>query len=306
MSLYLVTGGAGFIGSNLVDELIRQGHRVRIVDNLSTGKREQVNPQAEFLHLDFTDLESIRPAFKGIDGVFHVGALPSIPFSIEHPIESSQANIFGTLNVLVAARDAKVKRIVFSASSAAYGDSSALPLRTDMPVHPLNPYALQKYDGEIWCEQFNRFFGIETVSLRYFNVYGPRMTDEGAYVTVISIFKRQRKANEPLTIQGDGEQTRDYIHVADVVRANILAMESQNVGKGEVLNVGVGEQHSVNEIAKIIGGPTTPLFPARVGEARNTLADITKTTELIGWKPSITFSEGLKKLLKDEGIEPAG
>ena len=304
MSLYLVTGGAGFIGSNLVDELIKNGHRVRILDNLSTGKRERINANAEFFEKDFTDLESIRPAFAGVDGVFHVGALPRIPASIEDPIGTSQTNIMGTLNVLVAARDAKVKRVVYSASSSAYGDQPKLPLTEDMPAHPLNPYALQKYVGEIWGEQFNRFYGLETVSLRYFNVYGPRMADEGAYVTVIAIFKRQKKAGEPLTIVGDGGQTRDFTHVADVVRANILAMESPKVGKGEVLNVGAGEKHSVNEIARIVGGPTQ-FLPARLGEARDTLADTSRTTQYLGWTPSIRFADGLRKLLRDEGIEPS-
>lgn len=305
MSNYLVTGGAGFIGSNLVDALIQAGHKVTIIDNLSTGKRERVNPAAEFVLTDFTNLEEIKPHFAGIDGVFHVGALPRIPFSIDHPVESMQANVIGTLNVLLATRDAKVKRLVYSASSSAYGNQPELPLRTDMPANPLNPYALHKYIGEKLCEQFNRFYGLETVSLRYFNVYGPHMADEGAYVTVISVFKRQRKANEPLTVQGDGEQTRDFTHVSDVVRANMLAMESPNIGHGEVLNVGAGEQHSINEITKIIGGQIV-YNPARVGEARHTKADISKTRELIGWEPRIRFDEGLRQLLRDEGLEAAG
>ncbi len=301
---YLVTGGAGFIGSNLTDALIADGHQVRVLDDLSTGKRERVHPDAEFVLADFTDLEQIRPHFDGIDGVFHVGALPRIPLSIEDPVGTMQANGMGTLNVLVAARDAKVKRVVYSASSSAYGSQPELPLRPDMCPHPLNPYALQKFLGELLCEEFSRFYGLETVSLRYFNVYGPRMADEGAYVTVISIFKRQRKAGEPLTIAGDGEQTRDFTHVADVVRANMAAMHSEKVGKGEVLNVGAGKRYTINHIAKVIGGPTAEI-PARFGEARDSLADITLTTEKLDWEPKIPFEEGLRTLLRDEGLEPA-
>jgi len=303
MSLFLVTGGAGFIGSNLAEALLKEGHDVRIVDNFSTGKRENVPAGADLRELDFTDLESIRPVFEGVDGVFHVGALPRIPFSIEHPVESAKANIFGTLNVLIAARDAKVKRVVYSASSSAYGSKETLPLRPDMPANPLNPYALHKYVGEKNAEYFNRFYGLETVSLRYFNVYGPRMATDGAYVTVMSHFIRQRKAGQPLVVHGDGEQTRDFTHVSDVVRANILAMRSPNVGNGEVLNVGAGSRHSVNKIARIVGGPVEHVA-GRVGEARHTQADISKTKELIGWEPLVRFDDGLRDLLESQGIEP--
>ena len=305
MSHYLVTGGAGFIGSHLVDRLIREGHAVRILDNLSTGKRERLNPDAEFVEIDLTDTEKIKPYFQGIDGVFHVAALPRIPFSIEHPIESAQANIFATLSVLVAARDAGVKRVVYSASSSAYGQQPVLPLVPSMPPNPLNPYALQKYVGEKFMEQFARFYQLETVSLRYFNVYGPRMADEGAYVTVIAILKRQRKANEKLTVQGDGNQTRDFSHVSDVIDANMKAMQSSKVGKGEVVNVGAGERHSVNEIARMIGGEVV-YTEGRQGEARDTLADISLTTELLGWQPQVKFVDGLSELLRSEGIEPQG
>ncbi|MFH1077784.1 MAG: NAD-dependent epimerase/dehydratase family protein [Patescibacteria group bacterium] len=305
MSLYLIPGGAGFIGSNLAEALLKAGHRVRILDNFSTGKRSNVPEGAELFELDFTDLESIRPAFEGVDGVFHVGALPRIPYSIDHPAESAKANIFGTLNVLVAARDAKVKRVVYSASSSAYGSQETLPLHPDMPANPLNPYALHKYVGEKNAEHFSKFYGLETVSLRYFNVYGPRMADEGAYVTVISHFMRQRKAGTPLTIHGDGEQTRDFTHVSDVVRANMLAMASPDVGKGEVMNVGGGNNFSINDIARIVGG-SVERQPGRVGEARHTLADITRTKELIGWEPSVAFEEGLREYLRSQGIEPEG
>ncbi len=302
MSSYLVTGGAGFIGSNLVARLLKDGHRVRVLDNLSTGKRVRVPEGAEFVLADFTRLDEIKPHFAGVDGVFHVGALPRIPFSIEHPIEAATANIFGTLNVLVAARDAGVKRVVYSASSSAYGAQPELPLRPDMPVNPLNPYALHKQVGEVFCRHFSFFYGLETVSLRYFNVYGPGMADEGAYVTVISVFKKQKLAGQPLTIHGDGEQTRDFTHVTDVVDANARAMTSSKVGQGEVLNVGSGERHSINKIAKIFGGPVE-YQEGRKGEARDSLADISQTRELIGWEPKVKFDEGLRALLKEWGIE---
>lgn len=302
MSSYLVTGGAGFIGSNLVARLLADGHRVRVIDNLSTGKRERVPEGAEFVLADFTRLDEIKPHFAGIDGVFHVGALPRIPFSIEHPIEAATANIFGTLNVLVAARDAGVKRVVYSASSSAYGAQPELPLRPDMPVNPLNPYALHKQVGEVFCRHFSFFYGLETVSLRYFNVYGPGMADEGAYVTVISVFKKQKLAGQPLTIHGDGEQTRDFTHVTDVVDANARAMTSSKVGQGEVLNVGSGERHSINKIAKIFGGPVE-YQAGRKGEARDSLADIALTRELIGWEPKVKFEEGLRALLKEWGMD---
>lgn len=302
MAFYLVTGGAGFIGSNLVSRLLKDGHRVRVIDNLSTGKRERVPAEAEFVLADFSKLDEIKPHFAGLDGVFHVGALPRIPFSVEFPIESAQANIFGTLNVLVTARDAGVKRVVYSASSSAYGNQPTLPLHPDMPADPLNPYALHKYVGEKLCEQFSAYYGLETVSLRYFNVYGPSMADEGAYVTVISVFKRQKLAGESLTIEGDGEQSRDFTHVSDVVDANVRAMASSKVGKGEVLNVGGGDAQSINRIAKIFGGPAV-FTPPRPRDVRHTLADISRTRELLGLEPNVKFDEGLRALLKEWGIE---
>ncbi|MCR4278632.1 MAG: NAD-dependent epimerase/dehydratase family protein [bacterium] len=298
---YLVTGGAGFIGSHIAEALLKQGHEVFIIDNLSTGKRGNIPDGAVFLEKDFTKFDEIRSDFSGIDGVFHPGALPRVPFSIENPIESFTANVMGTLNVLVASRDAGVKRVVYSASSSAYGNQEQLPLHPDMHANPMNPYALQKYIGELKMRQFAELYGIETVSLRYFNVYGPRMANEGAYVTVISHFARQKKAGEPLTIHGDGEQTRDFTHVFDVVDANMRAMTSSNVGRGEVVNVGAGSQYSVNYIAQMIGGPTITI-EERKAEAKHTRADITKTRELLGWEPKIQFSEGLKETLRDLGI----
>ncbi len=301
MSRYLVTGGAGFIGSTLAKRLLQEGHDVVVLDNLSTGKRERVPEGAEFVPADFTDLEAIKPHFQNVDGVFHVGALPRVPLSIEQPVETTVNNVIGTLNVLVAARDAGVKRVVYSASSSAYGATEDLPNHPDAHPKPLNPYGLQKLIGEQFCKQFSMHYGLETVCLRYFNVYGPNMADEGAYVTVISIFKRQALEGEPLTIAGDGEQTRDFTHVLDVVDANIRAMTSPNVGHGEILNIGAGSQHSINKIADMFGGSVT-YIDARKGESRHTRADISRTKELLGWEPSIAFEDGLRALLKEWGI----
>lgn len=292
---YLVTGGAGFIGSHLVAALISEGHSVRVLDNLSTGRRENLHADAEFVEADIRTLESIEGAFAGIDGVFHLAALPRVQASIENPLECNAANIDGTLNVIWAAKQAGVQRIVYSASSSAYGDSSELPLREDMKVDPISPYALQKYVGEEYMKLAAMFWGIETVCLRYFNVFGPNMASEGAYVTVIAIFNRQKLNKQPLTPTGDGEQTRDFTYVDDVVRANILAMQSKKVGKGEVMNIGNGDNRSVNAIAKAIGGPLEYL-PARV-EPRNTLADTSKAKELIAWQPQVSFDDGLQRTI---------
>src|SRR5207245_1662173 len=219
---FLVTGGAGFIGSSLVDALLDRGLKVRVIDNFATGRKSQINPAAELTIGDIREIESIRAAFVGVDCVFHTAALPRVPLSIERPVETHLVNVVGTLNVLVAARDAGVRRVVYSGSSSVYGNQPLLPLREDMAPSPLNPYALQKLTGEQYTRLFHQLFGLQTITLRYFNVYGPRMATEGAYVTVISVFRRARAANEPLTIHGDGDQTRDFTHVHDVVRANLL------------------------------------------------------------------------------------
>lgn len=293
---YLVTGGAGFIGSNLVDALLAEGHEVIVLDNLSTGRRENLNPKATFIEADITDLHAIKPAFAGVDGVFHVAALPRIPLSIAEPAKTNAANVDGTLNVLIAAKEAGVKRLVYSASSSAYGNQEKLPFTEGMPSNPLNPYGLQKYVGELYARLFVDIYGLETVVLRYFNVYGPRMATEGAYTTVIATFLRQKAAGEKLTICGDGEQTRDFTHVSDAVRANILAMQSEKVGHGEVLNIGAGANHSVNEIAALVGGETEHLAP-RPGEMRHTLADNSRARELLGWEPRVAFEEGVAALI---------
>ena len=300
MAKCLVTGGAGFIGSNLVDELIKKGDEVIIIDNLTTGKKENINKQAVFYHLDIRDLSAIKPLFKGIDYVFHVAALPRVQPSIQNPITTNSHNLNGTLNMLVVARDAKVKKVIYSASSSAYGNQEIMPLREDMPAHPLSPYGLQKYMGELYCSLFSEIYKLPTVSLRYFNVYGPRQVTEGAYCTVIPIFTRQRLEGKPMTVVGDGEQRRDFTHVFDVVRANLLAVASEKVSKGEVLNIGRGHNYSVNEIAAMIGGPTVNIEP-RI-EPRESLADNTLARELLGWEPAINLLEWLEEYKKEIGL----
>ena len=296
MKKYVVTGGAGFIGSNLTDMLIEAGHEVHVLDNLSGGKKENVNPKAIFHLADITKPEEIGHIFKGMDGVFHLAALPRVQYSIEFPIETNEVNINGTMNVLLAAKEAGVKRVVYSASSAAYGDQDRLPLEESMLPKPKSPYGLQKYVGEHFMRLWSEIYGLETVSLRYFNVYGPRQSDEGAYALVVAKFLKLKKEKKPFTITGDGLQTRDFVHVRDVARANILAMESDMVGKGEYMNIGGGKKYSVLEIAKIIGGEYE-FVPARI-EPRETLADTKRAEFLLGWKPMENFEEGIEELKK--------
>jgi len=291
----LVTGGAGFIGSNLVERLLKDGHNVTVIDNLSTGKRENLQTNAEFLQLDIADLAAIKPAFQGKEIVFHVAALPRISRSIENPSETFRSNVTGTLNTLLAARDAGVKRVVYSASSSAYGIQSKLPLSESMAVKPLSPYGLSKYVGEELCWEFTDLYGLDTISLRYFNVYGSRMDMEGDYATVIGKFLRQKAEGRRLTICGDGRQTRDFTNVADVVEANILASRIGK-GNGEVVNIGMGDNHSVLEIADIIGGEHT-FIPERQGEVRDTVADISKAKRILGWEPRISLQDGIKGLV---------
>jgi len=293
----LVTGGAGFIGSNLADALLELGARVRVLDNLSNGKREFVNSKVEFHELDICNPASIKPVFDGVDTVFHLAALPRIQFSIDYPVLANETNVTGTMNVLLAARDARVRRVVYSSSSSAYGNQEAIPLHEGLCPKPLSPYALHKFVGEEYCRIFSGIFGLQTVSLRYFNVYGPRQGAEGAYATVIPIFLNKKSSGEPLPITSDGEQTRDFTHVSDVARANIMASESEKVGAGEVINIGGGKEYSVNTIAKMIGGETV-YIPARPGEVRRTCADTRLAKELLGWEPQVSFEQGLQELMK--------
>ncbi len=296
----LVTGGAGFIGSNLTDELINRGHAVLVIDDLSAGKKEYVNSAALFEQADIRDLSRIKPLFEGVDYVFHLAARPRVQPSIQDPVGSHEVNLNGTLNVLVASRDAGVKKVIYSASSSAYGNQTQTPLREDMPADPLSPYGMQKYMGELYCRLFNMIYGLSTVSLRYFNVYGKRQPLEGAYALVIGIFIRQRLKGEPMTICGDGENRRDYTSVVDVVRANILAANSSKVGRGEVINIGRGHNYSINEVAEMFGGPTINIEP-RI-EPKETLADNALAKELLGWEPTINLPEWLEGYKKEIGL----
>ena len=299
----LVTGGAGFIGSNLVDELIAKNYEVTVIDNLATGKRENLNPKAQFYELDIRDLEAIRPLFEGVDYVFHVAALPRVQYSIADPVTTHSVNVTGTLNVLKAAAEAKAKKVIFSSSSSVYGDQATLPLREDMKAEPMSPYAMHKYLSELYCQLFSKIYDLPTVCLRYFNVYGQRQSLEGAYRLVIAVFLDQRSKNEPLTITGDGEQRRDFTNVADIVRANILAATNPVVGLGEAINIGRGRNHSVNEVAKIIGGPTVNI-PPRL-EPRETLANNSLARELLGWEPTVNLTDWLPRHKKEVGLPDA-
>ena len=296
----LVTGGAGFIGSNLVDKLISNGNEVVIIDNLVSGKKEYVNSKAEFHKLDIRNLNDIKPLFNDIDCVFHLAALARVQPSIEDPVAFNDVNANGTLNVLVASKTANVKRVVYSSSSSVYGDSTVIPLKEDLKLDPISPYALQKYIGELYCKLFSDIYNLPTVSLRYFNVYGKRQALEGAYCLVMGIFVNQRLNNKSMTITGDGEQRRDFTSVIDVVNANILASQSKNVGNGEVINIGNGENKSVNDIAKLIGGSTVNI-PPRI-EPRETLADNSLAKQLLGWQPTIKIEEWVQIYKKEVGL----
>ncbi len=300
---YIVTGGAGFIGSHVVDQLIARGDEVHVVDNFLSGKRERVNSKAIVHEADIRDFEKLAPIFKGAVGVFHLAAQPRMQYSIKEPRLTNDINITGTLNVLLAARDAQVKRVVYSASSSAYGTSHPMPLREDMEARPVIPYAIQKRVGEQYCEMVARFYGVETVAIRYFNVYGPRQTTgaDGPYATVIGIFLEQAKNGQPMTVVPDGTQRRDFTHVYDVARANLLAMESPKVGKGEIINIGTATNYSVLQVANMIGGKWE-FGEARQGETKETLADNSKAKQFLGWEPQVRFEEGMAELKKLNGI----
>ncbi len=295
MEKVVVTGGAGFIGSHLVNALIKAGFEVFIIDNLSSGKKENLNSEAKFFNLDIRNLEDIKPVVQGAKYVFHLAAIPSVQYSIENPKETHEINVAGTLNVLLSAKEAKVKRVILSSSCAIYGDVNKLPTDENCEIKPKSPYALHKYIGEQYCKLFIQLYGVETVCLRYFNVYGKGQSSTGAYASVIAKFLDLRKQNKKLTIVGDGNQTRDFINVADVAQANILAAKSERVGKGESINIGSGKKYSVKEIAKIIGGEIE-FLPPRI-EIKDSLADITLAKFLLNWEPKVDFEEGIKELL---------
>ena len=304
MASYLVTGGAGFIGSHLSEELVRRGHTVRVADNLITGKRRNLEhiPGVEILQGDLAELGFATRAAAGMDYVLHQAAIPSVPRSVNDPIASNRANIDATLNVLVAARDAGVKRLVFAGSSSEYGNTPTLPKREDMPPSPLSPYALQKVMGTLYCQMFTRLYGFETVVIRYFNVFGPRQDPSSPYSGVISVFATALSEGRRPTIYGDGEQTRDFTYVANVVDGVLRACEAPEAA-GEAINVACGTRISLNELLRVMNGIVGTSLQAiykeeRAGDVKDSQADITKAKRLLGYTPSVELEEGLRHTLE--------
>lgn len=328
MARYLVTGGAGFIGSHLVEELLRRGHHVRVVDNLSTGKHENLaaavaaslathmerartNPDAgagalgetvDFIEGDLAVVEVARAAVAGVDYVLHQAAQPSVPRSVEDPLRAHRANVEATVNVLVAARDARVKRLVFAGSSSVYGDQAELPKHEAMPTRPLSPYALQKLIGEQYLQLFSSLYGLETVTTRYFNVFGPRQDPSSPYSGVISLFIKAVLENKTPTMHGDGGQTRDFTYVANVVDGVLRAAETPGLS-GEVINLATNARISLTQllegIKQIVGSTIEPAYgPTRAGDVRDSQADIRKAERLLGYRPLVDFDEGLRRTVE--------
>lgn len=297
---FLITGGAGFIGTNLAEALVSAGHKVLVVDNLVAGNKERLPKEVEFHHIDIRETAKLTEVCKGVDVIVHLAALPRVQFSIEKPVETHDVNVNGTLSVLEAARGSEVRRIVYAASSSAYGDQETLPLSTDLPPQPKSPYALQKYIGEEMMRLWSEIYNVEIVSLRFFNVYGPHLDPDGPYALVIGRFLKLALEGKPLTINGDGEQTRDFTYVHDIVSAVMKAAVATTVGKGEVLNVGAGQQTSVNDLAKMISDKIE-YVPARF-EPKHTLADISQTKTLLDWEPTMQLKDGIIELKKVAGL----
>jgi len=304
MSSYLVTGGAGFIGSHLTEELVRRGHRVRVADSLVTGKRRNLDhiPGVEFLEGDLADLPFATRAVAGMDFVLHQAAIPSVPRSVKDPVTSNRANVDASLNVLAAARDAGVTRLVFAGSSSEYGNTPELPKREDMLPNPLSPYALQKLVAEQYCQMFTRLYGFETVTIRYFNVFGPRQDPGSPYSGVISLFSTALLDGRQPVIYGDGEQTRDFTYVANVVDGVLRACEAKDAA-GEVINVACGTRISLNELLavmnRIVGTDLQAICKEeRQGDVKHSQADITKANRLLGYTPSVPLEEGLRLTLE--------
>jgi nucleoside-diphosphate-sugar epimerase len=305
MTSYLVTGGAGFIGSNLVDELLQRGHRVCVLDNVSTGRRENlatVRDRIEFFEADICDLETIRPCFAGVQYVLHLAALPSVPRSVADPLSANKVNIEGTLNVLLASRDANVKRVVFAASSAAYGDNPTLPRVESHEPRPMSPYALTKVAGEYYCQIFTRLYGLEAVALRYFNIFGPRQNPHSQYTGVLSKFiSAYIKGTTPI-IFGDGEQSRDFTYIDNVVDATLRACTAPDA-PGKVINVGVGGRFTLNQtvslLNQIFGKQVTPRYdPPRSGDVLHSQADISLARQVLGYEPKVRYEQGLRKTVE--------
>ena len=298
----VVTGGAGFIGSNLAEELLKK-HEVTVIDNLSTGRidnLDQIIDKINFIEGSITDLDLLKDAFSGADTVFHEAAIPSVQRSVDNPIASNEANVEGTLKVLVAAKDCNVRKLVYAASSSAYGDTPTLPKYEEMKPNPKSPYAISKLTGEYYCRVFSDVYGLKTACLRYFNVYGPRQNPQSQYAAVIPRFITRILAHEPPVIYGDGEQTRDFTFVKDVVKANILAMQSPAEG---VFNIACGQRVSLNDLAgklmDITGIKLDPIYEKpRQGDVRDSLADISSAGEKLGYKPNYNLNSGLEGTIK--------
>jgi nucleoside-diphosphate-sugar epimerase len=302
MTTYLVTGGAGFIGSHIVAELVRRGERVRVLDNFSTGRWENIAPwldQIELLEGDLSDLPAVRQAVDGVNYVLHQGALPSVLRSIQDPLTSHAANATGTLNLLVAARDAGVQRVVYASSSSIYGDSPTLPRREDMLPAPKSPYAAAKLFGEHYCRAFSELFGLETVSLRYFNVFGPRQDPTSQYAAVIPLFITALLRSEPVTVHGDGLQSRDFTYVRNNVTANLLAATAPGVA-GQVFNIACGKRYTLLELldvlSDILGVSVEKVYTqSRPGDVKHSLADVSLAEAQLGYRVSVDFEEGLRQ-----------
>src|SRR5467141_1505690 len=299
---FVITGGAGFIGSNTVDELVRRGHSVVVLDDLSSGKEEnlaEIRNKITLIKGSITDIEVVRKAMHEAEYVIHLAARTSVPKSVKDPIETNRINIDGTLNVLVAARDAKVKRIVFAASSSAYGETPTLPKIETMEPQPISPYGVTKYVGELYAQTFGRCYGLENVSLRYFNIFGPRQDPSSPYSGVLAKFCTAFLEDTQPVIFGDGKQTRDFTYVENAVQANLLACEAPNAS-GRVFNVGVGERISLNEVlrelGKIAGKRLEAKYePPRDGDIRDSQADVSQAREYLGYDPQVDFEEGLSR-----------
>lgn len=294
----IVTGGAGFIGSHIVDKLIELGHEVIVIDDESSTAHNQFyyNEKAQYHKIDVSDYTGTRHLYEGVDYVFHLAAESRIQSTIDNPLLCFNTNVYGLAVVLQSAREAGVRKVIYSSTSSAYGLKNQPPMTEGMREDCLNPYSVSKFAGERMCEMYTKLFGLKTITFRYFNVYGPREPIKGPYAPVIGLFLRQKKANETLTITGDGKQRRDFVHVIDVVRANILAMEYAGDKHGEIFNVGVGKNYSVNEIAQMISDDYR-YIDARPGEARVTLANNYKLTSEMGWYSTKELENYIKENL---------
>jgi nucleoside-diphosphate-sugar epimerase len=307
MSKVLVTGGGGFIGSNLTEALLKMGHQVRVLDNFSTGKKEnlvyhEAYPFLEVVEGDLCDFATCQRAMEGIQYVFHQAALPSVQRSVEDPLTSNTVNTGGTLNLLVAARDMGVRRLIYAASSSAYGDTPTLPKKEEMTPSPLSPYALQKFIGEEYCRLFSELYNLETISLRYFNIFGPKQDPNSIYSAVIPRFIGALLSGRSPVIYGDGEQSRDFTYIDNVVHANLLAMNAERT-QGEVINVACGRRVSLNQLVRIlqdiIGSHVSPLYEeARQGDVRHSLADIRRGKTILNYDPKVGIEEGLRRTVE--------